>query len=358
MAVAAPRNAGRARNQEHPVRFGIFDHCERNSRAPGVTYQERFKLAQRAEKAGFYAYHLAEHHGTSLSLAPSPSVFLAALAQHTSTLRLGALVYLLPLYDPYRLAQEIGMLDHLSGGRLELGLGRGANPVELGFFGLTPATAKERFDEDFRALMQGLTEGRMTLMPGGATTVEAPIDLRLSQIPYPPLWYPSSAGGASLAWAASQGFNTIVNGPLDACAEAIEMFKDHFRPGPHGAAPKVGLTRYVFAAETDAEALRVGREAFAYHLANLTKLARAAGVDMSNSPIMPPADLEEAVRVGFAAVGSPATVREQLGRIFDRTGANYFAFAPMMADLPLEWGLRSIDIFENEIMPAFAGAGA
>lgn len=336
------------------MKFGIFDHCERSSRAPGVTYQERFHLARRAEQAGFYAYHLAEHHGTSLSLVPSPSVFLAALAQHTKTLRLGPLVYLLPLYDPYRLAQEICMLDHLSGGRLELGVGRGANPIELSFFGLSPASAKDRFDEAFQALMLGLTNGRIAFQGKHYAIGNAPIDGTTLQRPYPPIWYPSSSGAGSLAWAAKQGFNTILNGSLDACAEAAKVFCDNFVAGPHGNDPMIGLTRYVFIAETNEEAARVGQEAFQYHLTNLTKLAREAGMDASKSPIMPPQSLADAIRGGWAAVGSPATVREQLAAIFDRVGNNYFVFAPMMADLSLDWGLRSIALFESEIMPAFA----
>lgn len=340
--------------KESFVDFGIFDHCERSSRSPATTYRERFVLAKRAEEAGFYAYHLAEHHGTPLSLVPSPNLFLAALAQQTKTLRLGALVYLLPLYDPYRLAQEICMLDHLSDGRVELGIGRGANPIELGFFGLNPGTAKERFDEMFPLLMQGLTEGKMTRQ-GAQDRIDAPLDSRPLQQPHPPIWYPSAGGGASLAWAAQQGFHTVLNGPLAACAEAAKMFKENFKPGASGANPKIGLTRYVYVADTDEEALRIGDRALRYHRANLLKLANEAGFTIT-SPIVPPDNLAQAVREGWAAAGSPATVREQIAQMADQVDINYFVFAPMMADLPLEWGLRTMDIFRDEIIPAFAPA--
>lgn len=334
------------------MRFGIFDHCERSSRDPSSTYHDRFILAQRAEEAGFFAYHLAEHHGTSLSLVPSPNLFLAALAQQTKTLRIGALVYLLPLYDPYRLAQEICMLDHLSDGRVELGIGRGANPIELAFFGLDPATAKAEFETLYPKLISGLADGSVT-RSGPKGVVEAPLDVRPLQRPYPPIWYPSAGGGAQLIWAAEQGFNTILNGPLESCAEAAALFRQRFKPGQFGADPKVGITRYVFIAESDEEALRVGSPAFSYHRANILKLTDRAG-QVITSPVIPPDDLAEAVKQGWAAVGSPATVREQLAAMFDKVGNNYFVFAPLMADLPLEWGLRAIDLFRDEIMPAFA----
>lgn len=339
------------------MEFGIFDHCERAGRAPAATYRERFALAKRAEEAGFYAYHLAEHHGTPLSLVPSPNLLLAALAQHTSTLRLGALVYLLPLYDPYRLAQEICMLDHMSDGRVELGIGRGANPMELAFFGLDPATAKTRFDEMYPLLMQGLTEGKVLRSGGSKGPLNAPLDSRPLQHPHPPIWYPSAGGGAQLAWAAQKGFNTILNGPLASCAEAARMFKNEFKPGPTGAGPRIGLTRYVYVADTDQEALRMGSHALRYHRANILKLSNEAGYTLT-SPVIPPEDLAEAVRKGWAAAGSPATVREQIRQMAQTVGINYFVFAPLMADLPLEWGLRTLDIFRDEIIPAFADEDA
>jgi alkanesulfonate monooxygenase SsuD/methylene tetrahydromethanopterin reductase-like flavin-dependent oxidoreductase (luciferase family) len=356
-SISDPPRAGK-NSWSKAVQFGIFDHCEQSSRPTGVTYQERFRLAQRAEAAGFYAYHVAEHHGSPLSLVPSPSVFLAALAQHTSTLRLGPLVYLLPLYDPYRLAEEICMLDHLSGGRLELGVGKGGNPIELGFFKLTPTCASDRFDEAFKAVMQGLTEGHISFEGQHYSMANSPLEDRTAQRPYPPIWYPTASASGSIKWAANQGFNTIVSGPPSICAEVIKVFRDNFVPGPHGNAPKIGVSRYVFIADTDKEAMRVGREAYAYHHANFSKLFRDAGIDLSKSPVMPPAELDEAVRKGWAVAGNPSTVREQLGNMFDQIGNNYFAFAPLIANLPLEWGLRTIDLFESEIMPSFASTTA
>lgn len=338
------------------MQFGIFDHCERSDRPAAQTYDERFALARAAEKAGFFAYHLAEHHGTSFSLVPSPNLFLAALARETSTIRLGALVYLLPLYDPYRLAQEVCMLDHLSKGRVELGIGRGANPMELGFFGLDPATAKTRFDELYPLFMQGLADGHMP-RTGPKGEISAPLDSRPLQQPYPPIWYPSAGSGSpSLVWAAQQGFHTIVNGPIAMCADAVKVFKANFRPGVNGGSAKIGLTRYVFVADTEEEAYRIGERALPYHLDNLTKLTREAG-HVLNSPIVPPSDIREAVRGGWAAVGNPRTVREQIGEMTATVGNNYFTFAPMIADLTIDQSLRAVQLFGEEIIPAFADQG-
>ena len=116
--------------------FGIFDHLERR---PEISldqqYEERLELLARADALGFYAYHLAEHQ-SPLCMAPSPSVFLAAAARHTRQLRLGALVYMVPFYHPLRLIEEMCMLDHLSGGRLQIGIGRGITAIEHTFWGI------------------------------------------------------------------------------------------------------------------------------------------------------------------------------------------------------------------------------
>ena len=116
------------------VTFGLFDWIDRNKAPLQQLYEERFQLLEAADAAGFFCYHLAEHHATPLGMAPSPALFLTAAAQRTQRIRLGPLVYLLPLYDPLRLIEEVCMLDQLSGGRLDLGVGRGRLSLRIGLF--------------------------------------------------------------------------------------------------------------------------------------------------------------------------------------------------------------------------------
>src|SRR4029079_16101916 len=116
--------------------FGIFDHVDRGDEPIGTLYEQRLQLVETADGGGFRSYLVAEHHATPLGMAPSPSVYLAAVAQRTRRLRFGPLVYLLPLYTPLRLIEEICMLDKLSAGRCELGVGRGISPYELAYSGV------------------------------------------------------------------------------------------------------------------------------------------------------------------------------------------------------------------------------
>src|SRR5579862_7238881 len=98
------------------MKFGVFDYIEGSDAPLAKTYEERLVLVQALDAAGFHGYHLSEHHATPLSMTPSPSIFLAAAARETKRLRLGTLLYLLPLYHPMRLYEELCMLDHLSNG--------------------------------------------------------------------------------------------------------------------------------------------------------------------------------------------------------------------------------------------------
>ena len=110
------------------VEFGVFDHLDRNDLPLRDYYEQRLKVIEAFDRCGFYAYHVAEHHFTPLGMAPSPSVFLSAIAQRTRRLRFGTFVYALPVHHPLRVLEEICMLDHMSGGRLEIGFGRGSVP--------------------------------------------------------------------------------------------------------------------------------------------------------------------------------------------------------------------------------------
>ena len=142
------------------VSLGLFDWVDADGVRPaGQLYRERLDLVAYAESCGFDVYHLAEHHGTPLGLVPSPSVFLAAAAMRTSRIRLCPLVYVLPLYLPARLAEEIAMLDQLSEGRLEIGFGKGGNPYELLAYGVDPGDAQRLYDDIFDTVLRSLETG-------------------------------------------------------------------------------------------------------------------------------------------------------------------------------------------------------
>src|SRR5438876_4010722 len=149
------------------MEFGVFDHLDKNDRPLARYYAERLEVIAAYERAGFYAYHVAEHHLTDLGMAPSPSVFLAAVASRTTRLRFGPMIFAAPLYHPLRLLEEICMLDQMSGGRLEMAFGRGALGAEVRFFDVDPEQTEKMHEEAVGFILEGLREGAVTVSEEG-----------------------------------------------------------------------------------------------------------------------------------------------------------------------------------------------
>ncbi len=171
------------------VKFGVFDHMDDAGVPLGELYADRLQFAEALDRGGFHAYHLAEHHNTPLGMAASPGIFLSALAQRTKTLRFGPLVYLLPFYHPMRLIEEICMLDQMSSGRLELGIGRGVSPFETANYALDFSQTQGMYHEAFQVLLKGLTTDELSFAGKFYNFSKVPMLLQPVQRPHPPFWY-------------------------------------------------------------------------------------------------------------------------------------------------------------------------
>src|SRR5258707_6052690 len=145
------------------LEFGVFDHLDRNDLPLREYYEERLQVIEAFDRFGFYAYHVAEHHFTPLGMAPSPSVFLSAIGQRTRRLRFGTFVYALPAHHPLRVLEEICMLDHMSGGRLEIGFGRGSVPVEISYYRQNAEERQPIYAERLELILQAFTVKTLTL---------------------------------------------------------------------------------------------------------------------------------------------------------------------------------------------------
>jgi alkanesulfonate monooxygenase SsuD/methylene tetrahydromethanopterin reductase-like flavin-dependent oxidoreductase (luciferase family) len=351
-----------SRADEALVHFGIFDWIDRNQLPLPDLYEERLRCLEHADEAGFYCYHLAEHQATPLAMAPSPGVFLAAAIQRTHRLRLGPLVYLLPLYNPLRLVQEICMLDNMSRGRLEVGVGRGVSPYELAFYKVTPQEARVMFREALDVLTSALASGEVSYE--GQYFSFKPVRLHIEpfQRPYPPLWYPTDNTN-SITWLAEQGLNTITHyPPMTTMRELFDLYKtvwqehknDPDRLNAHVSEPKYGIVRHVYVAETDAQALQEAKAAFADFIYNFNYLRLVNGDTSGRAEYL--ADFEARLKDGLHVVGSPDTVKMQVQEHLRTTGSNYFVGSFFFGSLTGAQMMRSLRLFAAEVMPAFLRA--
>lgn len=342
------------------MKVGLFDHVDKSDRSFATQLDERLQLVQLADEAGFYCYHVAEHHASPLNMVPAPAAYMGAVARLTKRIHIGPLVYLLPLYSPLRLAEEICILDHLSKGRFEIGVGRGVSPFELGYHKIDHSKSREIFIDAWKCLDAALRNDTFTYEGQHYQYKDVPMPLRPLQQPTPAYWYGSSNKEGS-AWAGEQGMHFASNGPTAQAKGNIETFREalakrggpaHYKAEfPGGCA--IGISRQVIVADTDEEALAIARPAVAHYHSNLTYLLRVHAnndfVKRLNIPAS--ADLDENIRSGTVIAGSPSTVTRMIEEQQQAMGINYLIAYMMFGTMTLPQALRSMQLFRSEVMP-------
>ena len=332
------------------LKFGVFDHLDRGGRSITALYGERLTLVEQYDRAGFHAYHLAEHHSTPLGMAPSPSVFLSAVAQRTKTLRFGPLVYLLPLYHPLRLAEEIAMLDHLSGGRFEIGIGRGRSPIELALYGQDAATAQAVFDETLDVMHLAFAEERVNFAGKHFTFRDVPVELRPLQQPHPPFWYGIGTPDSAEDYG-RRGFHGVT---LAKPAVAAEIARRFFHGATQGGWNDrlMGFCRFIVVGESDREAEALAARAYPVWHASFFELFHRYNQNPVQTSWAP--TFAEMAANGLAFAGSPRTVAAALAEQIDATGVNYVVGQFVFGDMSLAESTASIARFAAEVMPNLA----
>jgi len=337
------------------LRVGIFDWIEapQNGKAAEL-YAHKLELAAAADKAGLHAYLIAEHQGTPLSINAQPSVLLSAMIQRTSRLRVGALTFCLPWYNPYRLYNEVCMLDQLSRGRLEMGVGRGVSPIESKIFGLSGIEeSRDKYRETLEIFFAACRSESLTYQGKYYRYEDAELHLKPYQKPYPPLWFPTS-NRESIEFTARHGYHTAVLAPISECKALFDQYRelwekhknDSGRHNAHVATPFLAKTQHLVIAETDAEAKRLGEQAHSKWASRIHHLVHKFG-----RPEHHKTDPYAADTVQPLVTGTPRTVLEKVAEMLRVTSANYLLGIFSFGDLAPEHAMRSFELFSKEVMP-------
>jgi alkanesulfonate monooxygenase SsuD/methylene tetrahydromethanopterin reductase-like flavin-dependent oxidoreductase (luciferase family) len=285
-------------------------------------------------------------------MAPSPIVYLAALAQHTSRIRIGSMVLCLPLYHPIRLIQELCMLDHISGGRFEPGVGRGVRDVEHEWFGIDPMEARARYAETLEVVLQGLQHGRLNFQGRYFRFEDVPLLWAPAQKPLP-LWY-----AGTLSNAADGGMNGLSGGaPAEVYADFWRRWEAKRAAGSplHQRQPKVGSTRWLLVADSDEVARTIAQRAwrsYQDHFFTTTVRMEGRATPRTNAAD----DIDAALGRGQLLIGSPDTVRRALERVLDIAGPlhTYLVGAFQWGDMTHAEAMRSLHLYATEVKPALA----
>jgi alkanesulfonate monooxygenase SsuD/methylene tetrahydromethanopterin reductase-like flavin-dependent oxidoreductase (luciferase family) len=330
--------------------FAIFDHLDTNGAPLGRFLDERLRLIEVMEQAGFGAYHLAEHHSSPLGMASSPSVFLSAAIQRTSKIKLGPLVYVLPLYHPLRVYEEVCMLDHLSKGRFMLGVGRGGALVEHQRYGVEPANASALYQEAFAVLMKAFDSDVLNFEGKFFTFKDFVIQAKPYQLPHPPIWYGAPSPDA-IAWAVPKAINVVSLGPSVRARAISDRYRKDWRELGRSEAdlPRIGITRHIVVADSDAQAQQIARDAYPRWRAAMEFLWQRSGQDFALKEIYP-LEFDALQAIGHGIAGSPATVRDYIARLEREAGVNYVLCQMVFGDMNFDDATHSIKLFGEEVM--------
>ncbi|MEM7408402.1 MAG: LLM class flavin-dependent oxidoreductase [Pseudomonadota bacterium] len=345
------------------MKFSLFAHMERLG--PGqdqhALYDEFVSLCQFADASGFHAVWTGEHHGMDFTIAPNPFTLLVDLAHRTQHVRLGTATVVAPFWHPIKLAGEAAMTDLVTGGRLELGIARGAYTYEferLGAVGLDAVQAGKRM----RALVpavKGLWDGDFELdnefwkFPA-TTSAPKPV-----QQPHPPIWI-AARDPDSHAFAVANGCHvqcTPLWNPDDEVESLMERFDAACAERPSCARPKIMVLRHTLVGETEAELSRYadGLSQFYNYFGawfrnnrpvvqgNIQPLTDA---EMAANQMMSPSNMR-----ANNVVGTPDEVITRLKR-YEELGFDEYSLW-VDCGLPYEAKRRSLELFVERVMPAF-----
>lgn len=339
------------------MQFGIFDIMQVPPEMPSYrAYSRHLEDAALADELGLDYHFVAERHFMALYRTPSPTAWLGAMAAKTRRIRIGALGFIVPLHNPVRLAEDVSMLDHLSMGRMEVGVGLGHRPEELSSLGVDPALRQPLLMESL-LLMRKAWLGDTFDFPGQAYKFSAiRVDMPI-QRPHPPLWYAGNDPRAA-RWSARHivslalGFQT--DEQLQEPADAFhEEKKSENRE--HQKRPYLALMRHLYVAESDDQARtemvedlqRIGRAL----AASPREMAQGVGADDLPDRDKAEKDLDELLENDVIIAGSPETCAERIARTAKRLGLHVFLANPYLTGLEPERIQRTIRLYAERVTP-------
>ncbi|HTP96009.1 MAG TPA: LLM class flavin-dependent oxidoreductase [Burkholderiales bacterium] len=340
------------------LEFGTFLLMQSPSaRSSQEIFARGVELAQAAESLGYRNVWLAEHHFSTYGYLSRPVQLATYIAAKTTRLRVGTAVIVVPLHHPLVIAEEVATLDLLSGGRLDLGLGRGYQPYEFERFGFELDAGRRRWDESVDILVKSFAgkpfsyDGELFKFP------ETSVFPQVLQQPHPPIWIVAQSPGAIEA-TVRRGFNVLTGGfgvSLDMLTDFRKLFDRVVAEVKPAKVPTVAVQRAVYVADGAADARDAAEHARWNMRVTLSLRNHTERVENGRAiPVAGPKepDMDDLLD-RFLIIGTPDVVIRQVERLRERVGISHFNCSFWFGDMEQARVLRSMQRFAKEVIPAF-----
>jgi alkanesulfonate monooxygenase SsuD/methylene tetrahydromethanopterin reductase-like flavin-dependent oxidoreductase (luciferase family) len=279
------------------------------------------------ERTGYDAVWLAEHHFTGYSVCPSVHLMGTHVAARTRRLRIGTAVTLAALAHPLRIAEEVALLDVLSGGRVNWGAGRGFEPKEFEAFGVPIAESAARFREAVELVLAAWSQERVSWDGRFHRVKDVELLPKPLQRPHPPTWVAATSEDA-IRWAASHGLSILMDphSPHAEIARKRELYRGALEAaGFVFTGRELPMARLLALAETAHEAEEIARRGARWTLGAYMSAEQLATFRPSEAPSDP---IEHYLR-DVIVHGTPEAVRAQLEKLRDQMFLDYLLIAPL-----------------------------
>jgi len=316
------------------------------------------ELAQAAEMLGLRNVWLGEHHFSTYGYLSRPAQLATYIAAKTTRLRVGTAVIVVPLHHPLIIAEEIATLDLLSGGRLDVGLGRGYQHYEFERFGLELDAARQRWDESIDIIVKSFAGAPFSYAGKHFRLPETSVFPSPRQKPHPPIWITAQSPYA-LEAAVRRGFNVLTGGfgvSVDHLAEFGRLFGKVVADVKPATQPRVGVQRAVYVATSEADARDAAEHARWNMRVTLSLRNHYERVEHGNA-VPVPAQSEPAMDDlldRYLVIGTPDTCVRQVKRLQEVVGITHFNCSFWFGDLEQKRVLASMERFSRQVLPAFA----
>jgi len=336
----------------------------RQRRSDREVYEQELRLADLAEPLGFQSIWGVEHHFTDYTMCPDVLQFLTYMAGRAPTLQLGSMVVVLPWHDPLRVAEQVSMLDNISGGRVILGLGRGAGKVEFDGFRLSMDESRQRFVESAEMLLRGLETGHCEYDGVFVKQPRAPIRPK----PFASFrgrTYAAAVSPESARIMAGLGVGILIipQKPWAEVARELEAYRATFREVNGREAPPPITAGWTFCDPDAGRAEEMARRWIGGYYVTVLEhyqfaadhLARTKGYEYYGRMTEKIAQYgEEKVIDFFMSLQVWGTPEQCYARIVDvhaRTGNSHFVGVFSYAGMPYDEAERSMRLFAREVAP-------